>query len=419
MNKAFKIYVILFVGVMVLLGMLELGKKDVVDWRKNFDVDKKTPFGLFIFHKEANKLFHNKLKTISESPYNFFENEEKFVPRNILIVDKNIDETSWGKILKQVEQGSDLMYIGRKLDALEEKFATDYLYIIDEEATLQLTDQKMKDDTLKVSNYPAEEYIFRVGEGVEILGFSKMKDVDYEQEAVVVDSTVGEQETLIEEVVIGGDSNEKKDKKYANFIKYKRGKGNIYVHTDPLFLTNYYLLNGKNQKYLEGVFSHLPDRETIWFLDDSIVKESISPLRVILANPPLKYAWWLFLAGLLLFIIFNAKRRQRIVPVVELLKNKSAEFVKSVGNLYLQEGDFHDMMAKKAQYFLYKVRTEFFLDTSKLDEDFAKKIHLKTGRPVQEIDEAISLIKKATNPSAQVSQEDLVRMNQLLDKILI
>ncbi len=126
----------------------------------------------------------------------------------------------------------------------------------------------------------------------------------------------------------------------------------------------------------------------------------------------------MFLGGLVLFIFFNAKRKQRIVPVLEPLRNTSVDFVKSIGNLYLQEGDFHDMMAKKAQYFLNKVRIDFLIDTQDLDADFAKKLQLKTGKPMEIIHEAISLIKKAQDPYANVMKEDLARINKLLDEIL-
>ncbi|HJY13991.1 MAG TPA: hypothetical protein VJ304_14455, partial [Flavobacterium sp.] len=147
-------------------------------------------------------------------------------------------------------------------------------------------------------------------------------------------------------------------------------------------------------------------------------KESRFFMRFILGNPALKYAWWLLLGGLILFIFFNAKRKQRIVPVIEPLKNTSVDFVKSIGNLYLQEGDFHDMMAKKAQYFLNKVRLDLLIDTQNLDEEFAKKLQLKTGKNIEAINEAVSLIKKAQDPYSSVMKEDLVRMNKLLDDIL-
>jgi hypothetical protein len=52
---------------------------------------------------------------------------------------------------------------------------------------------------------------------------------------------------------------------------------------------------------------------------------SMSPMRFILNNPPLRYAWYLLLLGLLIFVLFNAKRKQRIVPVIEPLKNTSLD----------------------------------------------------------------------------------------------
>ena len=192
------------------------------------------------------------------------------------------------------------------------------------------------------------------------------------------------------------------------------------MHSEPLIVTNFYLLKPESKNYVQDVFSYLSERETVWFSGaNKNVAESRSPLRFILANPPLRYAWWLLLAGLVLFIIFNAKRKQRIVPIVEPLKNKSVEFVKSIGNLYLQEGDFHDMMAKKAQYFLNRVRMDLLIDTKNLDEKFIHLLHLKTGKSIEKINEATVLIKKGQDPYATVMKEDLIKMNRLLDEILL
>ena len=161
----------------------------------------------------------------------------------------------------------------------------------------------------------------------------------------------------------------------------------------------------------------MPDRETIWF-QKTYNETSSSPLRFIWANPPLRNAWLLFLGAVLVFILFNAKRRQRVVPIIEPLKNTSVDFIRSIGNLYMQEGDFHDMMAKKSQYFLSKVRTELLIDTQVLDEEFEKKLHLKTGKSPEIIKEAVILIKKSLNPSSQVINEDLMTLNKVLNEIL-
>ena len=70
MNKTFKLYGIIFIIVMVLLVLLEMGKSEVVDWRKNYDTSEKSPFGLYVFDQEIPKLLNNKLEKVEKSPVN-------------------------------------------------------------------------------------------------------------------------------------------------------------------------------------------------------------------------------------------------------------------------------------------------------------------------------------------------------------
>ncbi|BAP29053.1 uncharacterized protein CHSO_0016 [Chryseobacterium sp. StRB126] len=384
MNKTFRIYAVIFIVVMVILAVLEVNKKETTDWRKNFDVSEKSPFGLFVFDNEARDLFKNNLKKINQAPYEYY-NQHKKEAHNIVIIEKDIDTESWKKVMDQVSKGSDAMLVISQMP----KEVSDSIGFYDseisfeEENVLKLTDKKYKNDFIQLDKFPSGRGFSFIKPGVEVLG-----------------KTV-----------------EKKNTDQANFIKVKFGKGNFYVHSEPLFLTNYYLLKPGNVKYVQDVFSYLQDRETVWFVESN-TKASRFFMRFILGNPALKYAWWVFLGGLVLLIFFNAKRKQRIVPVIEPLRNTSLDFVKSIGNLYLQEGDFHDMMAKKAQYFLNKVRLDLLIDTQNIDEEFAKKLQMKTGQPMEKINEAISLIKRAQDPYASVTKEDLARINKLLDELL-
>lgn len=384
MNKTFKLYGLIFIIIMVILVLLELNKTEVTDWRKNFEVSEKTPFGLFVFSKEVNQLLNKKVKKTDLSPYDFYKTQT-LKPHNILIIQSEIDSESWNKILQQIEQGSDALIIS---SSFNEKIADSLGFSpstvsYEDSNLLLLTDEKFSQDSLKIDKLPSGKGFELILENQEILG------------------------------------KEDHDSKMADFIKVNHGKGHLYLHAEPLIVTNYYLLKPANQKYIQNVFSYLDDRETVWFSrDNGVVAQSSSPLRFILAQPALRNAWWLLIGGLLLFIIFNAKRKQRIVPIIEPLKNKSVEFVKSIGNLYLQEGDFHDMMAKKAHYFLHRVRMDLLIDTQNLDEKFIHLLYLKTGKSVDKIREATDLIKKGQDPYASVMQEDLIRMNKLLDEIL-
>ncbi len=385
MSKTLKLYAALFIILLVIWGIFQANKKEITNWGKNFNVKEKTPFGLYVFDHEAQHLLGNQLTKTNENPFHYYRKYTSKKPHNILVVESDIDKSSWEKILEQVKNGSDAMLITEYIpenisDKIEVKFS-DYGFY-SEKNVLKLTDKNLSNEYLILDKFPSEAKIDFINPKFEILG----KTINGSREEQV------------------------------NFIKTNYGKGHIYIHTEPLFLTNYYLLKSGNNRYAESVFGYLKNQETVWFLD-SIQTQSTSPMRVILSKPALRYAWWLFLSGMLLFIIFNAKRKQRIVPIIEPLKNSSVDFVKSIGNLYLQEGDFHDMMAKKAQYFLYKIRLDLLLDTKDLDDEFAKKLQVKTQKSPEMIKELLELIKKAQDPYSNVIREDLIRMNTLINEI--
>lgn len=385
MNKTLKLYLIIFVALVGVLVVIQLTRKEVTDWRKNYELTSKTPFGLYIFNKESGNFFNAKLRTVSELPFDYYRKNPNKKPHNILLIEENLDQQSWYKILQQVHKGSNVLVIKEYPD----EFLIDSLKLgnqstinFDDQNTIKLTDTRFLHDSIQLDKLPGRRGFSAIGKQVEILGVTTSS----------------------------------KSKVGANFIRKKVGKGSIMIHTEPLALTNYYLLEKQNYRYTQNVLSYLPNIETLWFVEKDDVA-STSEMRYILSQPALRYAWWIFLGGVFIFIFFTAKRKQRIIPTIERLENKSVDFVKSIGNLYLQEGDFHDMMAKKANYFLHKVRLELLLDTTQLNDDFGRKLNMKTGAPLEKIGEAVKLMKMGMDPYASVTKEDLIRMNSLLDEI--
>ena len=351
MNKLLKIAgIVLFAGILI-YGLFSLGSSETDRWDKNFDTSSRSPFGLYVFNKEIRDLFKGKFEKTSQPPDIYFV-EKKSKPRNIILIKNNISTDQWAALLDEVHAGSDLMVFD--LNSVPKEVSDSlgfdhYIVSFDSVNVLKFTDTKLQNSFVKIDKSPGGNAFVAIDDEFEILG-----------------------KTVIKNKV-----------EHANFVGKNVGKGHVFFHSEPLFLTNYYLLKSGNLQYVQNVFSYLPDRETVWFSEVEKKEESRSLLRFVKANPPLKYAWRLLLGGLVLFAIFNIKRKQRIIPVITPLKNTSVEFVRSIGNLYLQEGDFHEMMAKKAQHFLYKVRLDLLIDTKNLDEDFIHKLHLKTGKSLE------------------------------------
>lgn len=74
------------------------------------------------------------------------------------------------------------------------------------------------------------------------------------------------------------------------------------------------------------------------------------------------------------------KRKQRPVPVIPVTGNSTAAFVETIGRLYYSKKDHGNLALKMAQHFLEKTRKRYYLDTSRLDEGFARDLAAKSGK---------------------------------------
>jgi len=118
------------------------------------------------------------------------------------------------------------------------------------------------------------------------------------------------------------------------------------------------------------------------------------------------------------FMIFNAKRKQRVVPIIKPLANTTVDFTKTIGNLYFQEGDHQNIIDKKIIYFLEKIRNEYLIETITLDDHFEKKLHLKSGKKIEDIQNVVRLINYQKKSYHQSVEDDLITLNSAIEKIL-
>ena len=203
----------------------------------------------------------------------------------------------------------------------------------------------------------------------------------------------------------------------VNFVKYTYGKGALYILPSPQLLSNYNLLNPTGASYIAKVLSCLPLAEkVIW--DENNTKGNVddeSVLRVLFRNDRLRWAYYLALAGLLIFVFFEMKRRQRIIPVVEPLKNTSVDFVKVVGKVYYQQRDNRDIVQKKISYFLEHVRNNYRLKTTKLNEEFMSDLIIKSGVTEDVVQPLIETINMLNN-AIVVNDGALIKLNKLIEK---
>ncbi len=174
-----------------------------------------------------------------------------------------------------------------------------------------------------------------------------------------------------------------------NFARYPYGKGYFLLHTNPLVFSNYSLLRPETRRYVEGVLSWLPEGDIYWDalsrVPEAVARrrnnsgfarslEDEHPLAYVLKQPSLAWAWYL-LAGLALtWLIFRAKRRQRIIPVLPKNENSSYEFISTVANLHFKEKNYQGLCIQSMKLFLAQIRERYNLVAPMDAETFAPRV---------------------------------------------
>lgn len=206
----------------------------------------------------------------------------------------------------------------------------------------------------------------------------------------------------------------------VNFLRIREGNGNLYLHTSPLMFTNFFMTQPDKVEYASSVFSHLSGENMIW---DEVSKVPFSdlenpynsPLYYIMQQPALKYAWWMLLAGALLYLLFASKRTQRVIPVLEAKSNTSLEFLNVISSLHYQNPNHLDMARKKMKYFVYFIRARYGINAQTINEEHMKRLSEKSKVNVVDIQQIYDRYKVIDSYS--ISNEEPERLAGLYKAI--
>lgn len=198
-------------------------------------------------------------------------------------------------------------------------------------------------------------------------------------------------------------------------LKIAWGKGNLYINSTPLVFTNVYLLQGSNYQFIERSLSHLPVADTYWTEFYHLGRmEAGTPLRFILSNEPLAWAYYVAIIALLLFIVFEIKRTQRVIPVIKPLANSTLEFVRTIGNLYYQSADHKNIAEKRIAFFLDQLRSKHNINTHQPTDDLVNTISRKTDNGRQTVKALFQLIQTVQSKSV-ITTDELKELSKKID----
>jgi len=396
MDKKAKRILLAFGVALLAIIIIEIVRPKPLDWRESYTSEDTIPFGCYIIYEELEGFFNDSpVKIIQKNPFEFLRDSTYSDGSLYFFVNSDIhlDKRSFERISNYVSAGNTVFISAREFgtifrDSLKLETNASY-YLQEEEIRPTFFNSSLQSDSL-----------------------SKYKKGVYK--AVITEFDT------INTTVLGHYINEEElDPLTAvNFIKVAYGEGAFYFHTLPEAFSNYYLMEG-NQEYIAQTLSYLEPSEIYW---DNYLKSGRkivdSPMRFILTQVSLKWGYYILMIGLVLFVIFKGKRVQRIIKIISPLENSSIEFTKTIGDLHFQHKDFGNILAKKITYFLEKVRTQYYLDTNKLDSDFCKKLALKSNTNLEQTKELIDTIKSIKGKTLH-NEQDLIHLNKLMEEFTL
>jgi hypothetical protein len=399
MDKQSKIALYAIGAVIVLMMLAEITKPKALNWRDSYSASDKIPLGCYVLFNELNNYSN---QTITVSTKNIFETLKElkdstktvsFFINNIVSFDKQASEA----LIKYVEKGNSVFisannFYGNLSDTLNISVGTDMNNLFKRPSLNSFTSPSLKSNERRFKDVIENSYFTKI----DTLNAIALGTIKIDKSDKIINDTIP-------------DTN-------INYIKMPFGSNNgaFYIHTNPFAFTNYHMLNG-NEAYAATVLSFLPKHNIIW---DNYYKSGrkiiTSPLRFVLQNQALKWAFYIALLSLILFVIFRGKRTQRIIPVVEPLKNATLDFTRTVGDLYYQHGDFTNIITNKIQYFLEQIRSKYYLNTNELNEGFISKLAIKSSNKKEDTKALIDYIIYLKSKSNH-TEIDLIQLNKLIE----
>jgi hypothetical protein len=113
-------------------------------------------------------------------------------------------------------------------------------------------------------------------------------------------------------------------------------------------------------------------------------------------------------------MLFESKRRQRVIPDVQPPVNSTLEFINTVGRLYYQQKDHTNLAKKKVTFFLERIRKQYYIDTQELDDEFIEILSARSGIEQEFIASLVTLLRDIQH-SNQIDEKRLLHLNQQIE----
>ena len=355
MKMSHYMYIVLGVTAIVILTVLTCTSGSTFTWSPTYEADDKEPYGCFVFDSIMRQSVGQGYD-VSDRPADSLIADPQYKQHTILIARNNVDIET-GKAMEFVKKGGSIIVCANSIShSMGEGWNTgmqrQYSYGLQPEKDLYIHVRYPKDET-----YPARNYIVSAPIGNFCLG---------EYDPSYYGYTISENKYYLkwtDKLLMGG----RKEWPMVKVANY--GKGRIVVCCMPLLFTNYGILENDNYNLIMRIVSLAGRKPMVRTRNANQLQPSKGNngegegqnssddhqalMKHILSSTPLRTAFNLMILAFLLFCIFSAKRKQRVVPVMKKKMNGQLNFIKQIGSMHKRKKATDHIVRTK-----YRVLTE-------------------------------------------------------------
>lgn len=419
LNRGFVAFII---AVLVLIILSQYLQPKTFVWHATFLPNDRQPLGCYVFDSIMRQSLPNGYEVTDETFYQLNHDGVK-EPRNILVITRDFD---YRKV--DIQQMDELLRKGNKIfistcDELcidknpkvtMQKYGVtwDCFYEIPTDVKININRNHQNKDYLDTLNWIGIPDVYKPCSYVYEEALSS-SELDLTDTLNIKWNTIAYQTFEADTLIMTA--------------ACRVGKGELIVSGIPLLMTNYGILNRSTGPYVMRLMSMLDDRPVVRTTGYMKTEESYdtehSPMKVLLNYPSLRHALWLALIGVLLFFIFTAKRRQRVIPVITKPHNSNLEFIKMIGSLFFQRHQNHDIVARRWKCFTDDVNRLAGVDLNDArnikgqTELLARKTGLAKDETEQNIDEIIRIVDGDKELTDKLMRHLIDVMNTITEKL--
>jgi hypothetical protein len=394
MNQRILILIGVYVAVILFFAYV---RPEKTDWTPSFSPDKTIPFASRVLFNELGEIRTENIQTAERPIYNttsgfdyestivYFFLNYRFGPGS-LDIESLLDFASKGNTVFIASENIDHAL----LDTLGVQLEYEYI------GSVNSVEWFYEDNiTLQLKGTDGEEWQAAVSAGYQWF---------------IIEDT-----TLTEQTILGTVNDQ-----HPNFIRCRVGEGTVFLHTFPYMFSNYHMLYQDNYRYVSKALSEVPLAD-VWIWDkyylDSTSGRAQSPLAALNKYQSFRWAYWLGIIGAFVFILFTAKRRQRMIPILNEKRNSTLDFVRTIGDLYFHRADHADLIEKKLFILQSQIQKKYRMTVSEFSAEDAKEVAIRAGQDRKAVEILFTQIRNLKSQKT-VYAETLFSLQRNLDRLV-